>query len=534
MDEKMKRLEGNDSVKAFHSPLPRVVIIGDGDDAVRCCKFFRKYGFSVHPPVNPAEHTIDCASLAGLGCPVILATKNVAVRRTVAETLRSNGLSNRYIIQDETLYSLALEQLIDLLSFNGTTTPNEYVKALLGVYPASARDPLVPLAAYQSLKIKNALDRSRKTLGVFYPSCAYRANLGSSEMYHKIRRQGYNVVFLFGAICNDEFEKRPRSYYAGHGIVGYMDFIDVFFFPTLTDLLPERSKKVLIVHDIWDSPKGKAEAPVISPDGTLSTSPLLNELDYTFLPATSVMPDDDAPQHKRKKPLCRIPGGYMKLDRNIEYIKSSTSPLDSIVYAPTVINDNFSEYVSLPGFGKKIIGALLDNFPDYRIIFRPHPHTLASEYVAMIVERFSQNSRFVFDSNASFYMENYCRSALMVSDMSGTAFTYAFTTLRPVVFFSHDEVNVEAAFDGVAYFKDRDKVGCVATNIAELVEMVASSLDQTGIFAEKIKQFRDSTMFNVGRVEEYLAENISYIMEEKRHPHWQYVCGPSVIGREEG
>ncbi len=380
------------------------------------------------------------------------------------------------------------------------------------------------LSTYVSKQIKQDINNEQKTLGVYYPSPAYRSNLGSEKMYNKIRQQGYNVVFLFGTICNDEYEKRPYSYYVGGGIIKYLDLIDIFVFPTLTDDLPERSKKVLFVHDIYNSPRGKAETPIKPDDGKpMFAPPLLDELDYTFLPGTSVMPKSNRVPYIRKKPLCRIPGGYFKLDRNIRYFESKKCPIDSIIYAPTVCNDNFVNYVSLPEYGGKIIYALLENFPDYNIIFRPHPHTLDTKYVSEIVQQFSGNKRFAFDSNPSFYLDNYCRSRLMISDMSGTAFTFAFTTFRPVVFFSHNEAKVEDAFGHVHYFKDRNKIGCVATNIDELNEKVTMLLNRNDEFKEDIRKFRNSEIYNVGKAEDYFAENFHYITEGKKHKDWQYV-----------
>jgi hypothetical protein len=223
--------------------------------------------------------------------------------------------------------------------------------------------------------------------------------------------------------------------------------------------------------------------------------------------------------------LWRIPGGYIKLDRNIEFFRTHEAqiPIDSIIYAPTVCGDEFENYVSLPKYGEQIVGALLDNFQDYRIIFRPHPHTLDTEYVANIEKRFRDSERFDLDSNASFYMGNYCRSAVMVTDMSGTAFTYAFTTLRPVIFFSHKEDTVEKAFNKVKYFQDREKIGHIATNIDELVEKTTLALDEREERAARIREFRDSEIYNVGKAGAYFAANVRHIFEGTVHRDWGIV-----------
>ena len=116
------------------------------------------------------------------------------------------------------------------------------------------------------------------------------------------------------------------------------------------------------------------------------------------------------------------------------------------IFAPTVHWDHFYDYVAVPKHGRDIVAALLEQFSEYKIIFRPHPHTVDTPEVRKIAEAFKGYPQFEFDTNASFYMENYARSQLMITDMSGTAFTYAFTTSRPVVFFSHKVHNFRSFY----------------------------------------------------------------------------------------
>ncbi|MDH5763827.1 MAG: CDP-glycerol glycerophosphotransferase family protein [Nitrospinota bacterium] len=396
--------------------------------------------------------------------------------------------------------------------------------------PNSEQAIIPRLAEYQAKKIQKDIKPGQKTLAVFYPSKAYRENLGSEDMYNRIRAQGYNVIFLFGVIRGDDFEKRPYSYYAGHDLIGHFNFVNAFIFPTLTPGLPFASKKILLVHDIYDSPKGVAEtAPAPSNDGKPQrVPPLLDELDYTFLPCRALMPPSNKLKLIRQKPICRIPGGYIKLDKNIQYFKSIHVPIDSIIFAPTVHWDHFYDYVAVPEHGCDIVGALLEGFPEYKIIFRPHPHTIDTPEVQKVAEAFKDHPQFEFDTNASFYMENYARSQLMITDMSGTAFTYAFTTSRPVVFFSHKDDSVEQVFGKIRYFIDREKIGYVATNVEELRQKVAYILANKTELEQKIGKFRDESIYNIGKAEDYIVENIRYIMESKTHPDWQYVECPIV------
>ena len=178
-----------------------------------------------------------------------------------------------------------LRELVGLMTFNCPESREE-IEVLIKSCPDNEQAMVRLLAEYQIQKIQKDLKPDQKTLAIFYPSKAYRENLGSEEMYERIRAQGYNVIFLFGVIRDDEFEKRPFSYYAGHNLIGHFNFVNAFIFPTLMPGLPFASKKILFVHDIYDSPKGIAEtAPPPSTDGKPQrVPPLLDELDYTFLP----------------------------------------------------------------------------------------------------------------------------------------------------------------------------------------------------------------------------------------------------------
>ncbi len=522
--------------------MKQVVIIGDGQAAASCCSFFKKYGFDVLYFVGQRgeeapggicvfKFTDNSAKeIASMGCPVVFAADNTRFCRRAKDKLAGIGVARNFLVEDSILWSCDTEELLDALSFNSKTQPNEYLRCLLERYPESARDMIGTLADYQIEKIKKDIDPEKKTLAIYYPSKAYRSNLGSRGMYEKIREKGYNVIFLFGVIRDDEYEKQPHSYYAGHDLVQRLDFVDVFVYPSLMGGLPKRSKKVLFVHDIYDSPSGKDEAPC-KPETDSGkpqrVSPLLDELDYTFLPCRALMGRTHVAVDRctRSRPLWRIPGGYIKLDRNLHFFEAHKTkiPVNSIIYAPTVCGDEFENYVSLPEYGEDIVRALLANFPDYRIIFRPHPHTLDTEYVANIEKRFRDNERFVLDSNASFYMGNYCRSAVMVTDMSGTAFTYAFTTLRPVIFFSHNESTVEKAFNNVRYFEDRAKIGYIAIDIDELVEKTALALGKKDGFEKTIREFRDSEIYNVGQAEEYFTKSLKHIVEGTVHRDWGIV-----------
>ena len=122
---------------------------------------------------------------------------------------------------------------MDALTFNCEEERGE-IEAILKNCPHNEQAVIRLLAKYQIKKIQKDIQPDQKTLAVFYPSKAYRENLGSGEMYDRIRAQGYNVIFLFGVIRGDEFEKRPFSYYAGHNLINHFNFVHAFHFRRCT------------------------------------------------------------------------------------------------------------------------------------------------------------------------------------------------------------------------------------------------------------------------------------------------------------
>jgi hypothetical protein len=530
-------------------PTQKISIIGNHDHIIACQQFYIKYGFKIASytcetkeeakylapklgaDVLPFEERLE-QNVYGQ-CPIIFASTNLEFQEKVVNKLLARNIPENQIILHPAFYSPELGKLIDSLSNSDSSAPNEFIQCLLENYPDSGAYPIRVLANYISDKIKKDINPQQKTIAVYYPDSAYRFHLGSSETYKKIRQKGYNVIFLFGEKCNDEFEQREFSYYVGQGyktrgILTYLDFVDLFVLPSVMTGLPEKAKKILFVHDIFDSPVGPEWYPIrYSDERVMCESPYLDELDYIFMPSTVVSLVTEKLRPPRKKPLVVIPGGYIKLDQNIDHFKKYDKPVDSIIYAPTVTKGEISEYVSLPKYGEQIIEALLNAFPDYNIIFRPHPHTLHLKCVADIKKRFSKEKRFIFDSNRGFYMDNYSRSALMVSDLSGTAFTYAFTTLRPVIFFSHNEKdNLEEVFQDVKYFRYRHDIGFVVTDIEKLKEKAVLALNNASSMSEKVAEFRQSIMYNIGKVEEYFIDNINFIVEGKKKKDWKQIAYP--------
>jgi hypothetical protein len=105
---------------------------------------------------------------------------------------------------------------------------------------------------------------------------------------------------------------------------------------------------------------------------------------------------------------------------------------NSIVIAPT--NPIAFEKLSMFNYLEELIDILLTNI-ESKIIFRPYPSNRKEKKVIEIEKKFNKNPNFnldISDNYSNIYLKSYC----LITDLSGTAYTYAFLTKKPVIFFS--------------------------------------------------------------------------------------------------
>jgi hypothetical protein len=232
-------------------------------------------------------------------------------------------------------------------------------------------------------------------------------------------------------------------------------------------------------------------------------------------------------QHMLQKEVCIVPFGYPKLDTVINDLgELGEVTKDAICYAPTLLmhDKEFQDTLSLKE-GVYIIGTLLENFPQYKIIFRPHPKTIrynaGKEYVEMILEKYRNHPNFIYDDD-NYHLKTFSRTRLMISDFSGVVQTFAFATDKPVLSLSKD--GFDEQYKKVFSKKDiRTNFGLVLNDMDKLIEKVNYLLENQEEFKDKIIQYKNEQMYNLGTTAEYLSENIDYIRDGKKHPEWFYI-----------
>jgi len=216
--------------------------------------------------------------------------------------------------------------------------------------------------------------------------------------------------------------------------------------------------------------------------------------------------------------LMLSPAGYPKLDLMLGAPETKrpgrADGPPTAVYAPTHVIASNERLASLRRHGERIIEVLLAG--GYRVIFRPHPISFVDEdrpLVDRIAAAHAGNPRFSFDRSND-YSGTYASADFMVTDLSGTGFTYSLTFSRPCLFFAADE-DAERGLYG-AQFDDRHCIGAVVRTDAELLQKAAelSAIDLT----EKLQRFRDEFVFNVGRSAPYIVTVLEDILAGREPP----------------
>lgn len=187
---------------------------------------------------------------------------------------------------------------------------------------------------------------------------------------------------------------------------------------------------------------------------------------------------------------------------------------DAILYAPI-----YADYRPSAGgcrlerFGKRIVRCRLDSFPRLQLIFRPTPGDLGHPQVQALLTAFAHEPRFELDAEPQ-RAPAFSRAAVLVTDLSHIANSFAFTTLRPAV-----------SFRPWQYRREREALsalpsGFCARTYQALIQAVRAGLDSPAQCREHIRLQRDQGMLPVETGLEDLAEQLEDFLLDRPRPEW--------------
>lgn len=184
----------------------------------------------------------------------------------------------------------------------------------------------------------------------------------------------------------------------------------------------------------------------------------------------------------RKSPHFHIiPAGYPRMSVLHAQLGELDTIPDSIVYAPVGI-EFYPESGGnrLEKHGKRLIRILMANFPDLKVIFRPYKMNLDHPVVHDIIDAFENEARFILDRSPD-RLFSFSRGALLVTDYSHIAQTFAFSTFRPAIYFRPWKNSAAPIRSHVSGFN--------AYSYKGLVEAVRSSLENGDSISQNIHDY---------------------------------------------
>ena len=242
--------------------------------------------------------------------------------------------------------------------------------------------------------------------------------------------------------------------------------VDIFFSVNVCDKFTRKSVKIYMHHDV-------STAPLVDIKKERELQKRLLNYNYIFVPEkkSQLMFQDlflDSPIKFKKAPDI-LSVGYCKLDYLIKRINEHENLEKYIVIAPT--DHRHVNELTIFNDLKNIIQNLLYN-SKYKIVFRPYPGDKKTDKVLKIKNFFLDNKNFIFDLSDN-YFDIYANSVCLITDISGTAFTFAYATGKPVIFFSKMEKSLNnLGFSKLDYFKDRKKIGVIAETPNEILSFI--------------------------------------------------------------
>ena len=193
--------------------------------------------------------------------------------------------------------------------------------------------------------------------------------------------------------------------------------------------------------------------------------------------------------------------GYSLLDQMREdYSKSNYKKKNqhTVLIAPSWQKDNIVD---------NCLDMLLDNLQStgYRIIVRPHPQHVRHqpEKMEMLKSKYASNPNIEiqtdFSSNSTVY-----EADMMITDWSGIAYEYAYTTYKPVVFVDtpmkimnpqYKKIGIEPINIWI-----RNEIGTILPmdQINQAAQIVQYTMEHSDTYHDKIEKFVEAYVYNLG------------------------------------
>ena len=346
--------------------------------------------------------------------------------------------------------------------------------------------------------ITNLLNTLRINLLIFLAKCKKKKVI---FFYHPKKKltftHNFHIEYIFKNYSPEKYfiifghttnTKLGQNYFnIKEGYIKFLRGIDFFISNNICDIFPKKCIKIYIHHNLYDDPWVPREK-----EKTMCQR--LLEYNYILVATTTSLLKTHETFLRygfiRKPKIIEV--GYARLDYLLEKLKKKKIRKKSILIAPTGIN-GFPE-LSIINKVEKIIDQLL-NKTDFDIVLRPYPSDREHEKYLYLKSEFTRNPRFSYDLSEN-YFDTYSKAKLMITDLSGTAYTFSFLSLSPVIFLSVDEKKIKQnEYSDYNFFLDRKKIGEVIHDEKHLIDQIKLILNNYDLYKKNIISLRENMKY---------------------------------------
>lgn len=254
--------------------------------------------------------------------------------------------------------------------------------------------------------------------------------------------------------------KRENYFFVKSFLIEFIYGANLFISNIVSDKFTPGSRRIYIHHDIYDTP-------LVEINKEKQLKERLSK--YNFIVVASNEGKRIFKELLKESKVQINVSRYLKLDYFLNNIKIKKSKkIKNILIAPTDFKT--IPMLSIQSKLKNIIKILLK--AKYFVTYRPHPSNLKDKKTIYIKSFFVKNKNFKFDDSPN-YLKTFENSDTIITDLSGTAYTFLVLNLKPIIFFSINEnYLLKTNYIKLYYFKNRSKLGYIAKNEYNLLKVL--------------------------------------------------------------
>lgn len=202
---------------------------------------------------------------------------------------------------------------------------------------------------------------------------------------------------------------------------------------------------------------------------------------------------------------------------SLEEMKSGNSDFEKKTEKTVLLAPTWGTIGALSKYGSALITPLLD--AGLNVIVRPHPQQYKSEAALLkkLQKQLSSYDNIEWDDRTSGH-ESLCRADVMISDLSGVIFDFAFAYQKPVISLDYTLDNKTYEADDLDYkaweINIREELGALfnADSDSSILDIVNNLLNEKNR-EDKLNDLRNNSLFNYGKAGETAATQLIKLLE---------------------